>query len=542
MKTDFESLIEPFCTGSGDKEMSDTWLDEVTELEQRRGWAEDLGGLEAIGKQHSQGRLTIRERVTDLLDKESFQEIGALTGKGRYVDGKVQHVVPAPYVCGLGRIDGRQVAIGGEDFTVRGGTSWGGGRRKGGQGGFVEDMAFQYRIPLINLIDGAGGTVTSATTRGHTVLPGVHGFERSVQLLGTVPVISAVMGTAAGGPAGRAILSHWSIMVKESSQIFAAGPPVVERSLGQKVTKEELGGSHMAVDTAGTVDNVAASEQDCFVQIRRFLSYLPQNVFELPSLVPCDDPVDRAEERLLGIVPRDRRRPYNMRSLIEMIVDQGSVFEIQPTFGKALITCFARLNGMAVGVIANNPMIAGGAMDVRAARKQVHFIELCDTFHIPLIFLVDVPGFMVGVQAEATATLREGMRAVYVGLQATVPMITVVIRKCYGMAGMGTQDKNGLGLKIAWPSAEWGSLPVEGGVAAAFRRDIQSASDPVARQHELENELRALASPFRTAEAFGIEDIIDPRETRAYLCRFISAAQNRLKSDVGPKLKAGVRP
>lgn len=522
--------------------MSDLWQAEVDEIELRRNWAKSLGGAEAVEKHHAQGRLTIRERIGHLLDKDSFQEVGALTGNGSYVDGNVRHVSPAPYVCGLGRIDNRTIAIGGEDFTVRGGTSWGGDRRKGGQGGFVEDMAFQYRIPLVNLIDGAGGTVTSAKRRGHTVFPGVHGFERSVQLLGTVPVVSAVMGTAAGGPAGRAILSHWSIMIKDSSQIFAAGPPVVERSLGQKVTKEELGGSHMAVDTAGTVDNVAANEDECFAMIRRFLSYLPQNVYELPPTVPCDDPVDRKDERLLSIVPRDRRRPYDMRKLIEMVVDKGSVFEIQPTCGKALITSFARLNGKTVGVIANNPMIAGGAMDVKAARKQIHFIELCDTFHIPLVFLVDVPGFMVGMQAEAAATLREGMRAVYVGLQATVPILTVVIRKCYGMAGMGTTDKNGLDLKIAWPSAEWGSLPVEGGVAAAFKRDIQSAADPVARQRELETELRALASPFRTAEAFGVEDIIDPRETRPYLCRFIDAAQSRTKTDVGPKFKTGVRP
>lgn len=522
--------------------MSDTWQAEVDEIELRRNWARELGGAEAVAKHHAQGRLTIRERIGHLLDTHSFREVGMLAGNGNYVDGQVRHVSPAPYVCGLGRVDNRTVAVGGEDFTVRGGTSWGGDRRKGGQGGFVEDLAFQYRIPLINLIDGAGGTVTSAKRRGHTVFPGVHGFERSVQLLGTVPVISAVMGTAAGGPAGRAILSHWSIMIKDSSQIFAAGPPVVERSLGQKVTKEELGGAHMAVDVAGTVDNVAQSEEECFEMIRRFLSYLPQNVYELPPVIPCDDPVERAEERLLSIVPRDRRRPYNMRHLIEMVVDKGSIFEIQPTFGKALITSFARLNGKSVGIIANNPMIAGGAMDVKAARKQIHFIELCDTFHIPLVFLVDVPGFMVGMQAEAAATLREGMRAVYVGLQATVPILTVVIRKCYGMAGMGTTDKNGLDMKVAWPSAEWGSLPVEGGVAAAFKREIQSAANPAARQRELEEELRALASPFRTAEAFGVEDIIDPRETRAHLCRFIDAAQGRLKTDVGPKLKAGVRP
>jgi acetyl-CoA carboxylase carboxyltransferase component len=218
------------------------------------------------------------------------------------------------------------------------------------------------------------------------------------------------------------------------------------------------------------------------------------------------------------------------------------VFEIQPSFGRAVITCLARMNGKVVGIVANNPAVYGGAIDVKAARKQTHFVELCDTFHIPLVFLVDVPGFMVGRDAEAAATLREGMRSVYVGLQASVPMYTVVIRKCYGMAGMGATDKNGLDLKIAWPSAEWGSLPIEGGVAAAFRREIAEAVDPRAREQEIEAELRAMASPFRTAEAFGVEEIIDPRETRAFLCRFIDAAQGRLRTTVGPKPRYGVRP
>lgn len=520
----------------------ESWKPEVDEIERRRALAQAMGGEEAIARQHQQGRLTIRERIAGLVDDGSFHEVGRLTGNATYESGKVQSVLPAPYVCGLAKIDGRDVALGGEDFTVRGGTSWGSERRKGGQGGFVEDLAAQYHVPLVNLIDGAGGTVTSAARRGYSVLPGVHGFERSVELLGLVPVVGAVLGTAAGGPAGRAILSHWSVMVKGTSQVFAAGPPVVERSLREKVTKEELGGSGVAVDLAGTIDNLAQDEQDCFRMIRRFLSYMPQSVFELPPMVPCSDPVDRRDEGLLSILPRDRRRPYNMRKLIEMVVDRGSVFEIQPSFGKAVITSLARLNGKVVGVIANNPMVSGGAVDVKAARKQIHFIELCDTFHIPLVFLVDVPGFMVGSQAEAAATLREGMRAVYVALKATVPMLTVIVRKCYGMAGMGAIDKNGLGLTIAWPSAEWGSLPIEGGVAAAYSRDIRAAADPEARQRELEQELRELASPFRTAEAFAVEDIIDPRETRPYLCRFIDAVQGRLKTDVGPKAKSGVRP
>ncbi len=520
-----------------------SWKPEADEIAARHRAAEALGGPESVQRHHAQGRLTIRERIAAMLDTGSFQEVGKLTGNAtRDAAGKLEKVVPAPYVMGLGRLNGRPVAIGGEDFTVRGGTSWGSQRRKGGQGGFVEDLAFQYRIPLVNLIDGAGGTVASAKRRGYSVFPGVHGFERSVELLGIVPVVSAVMGTAAGGPAGRAILSHWSVMVQGTSQIFAAGPPVVERSLGEKVTKEQLGGPDIAVDVAGTVDNVVDTEPACFDAIKSFLSYLPQNVWELPPALPATDPADRREEALLTIIPRNRRQPYNMRKLIQLVVDHGSVFEIQPTCGKSIITCFARMNGRVTGVIGNNPMVLGGALDVKAARKIAHFMELCDTFHIPMIYFVDVPGFMVGTAAEAAATLREGMRSVYVGLQVTVPLITVVVRKCYGMAGMATTDKNGLDLKLAWPSAEWGSLPIEGGAAAAFRREIAAAPDPKKRMQEIEDELQQYASPLLTAEAFAVEDVIDPRDTRLYLCRFLDAAQGKLATTLGPKFKCGVRP
>ena len=317
------------------------WADALQELAQRRTAAQALGGPAAVDKHHAQGRLTIRERIQGLVDEGSFSEVGTLTGAGRYESGKLVGVTPAPYVMGLAEIDGRPVAIGGEDFTVRGGTSWSGDRKKGGQGGFVEDLAHHYRMPLVCLIDGAGGSVTSITRRGHSVFPGVHGFERSVQLLGEVPVVCAVVGTAAGGPAGRAILSHWSVMVQDTSHVFAAGPPVVERSLGQKVTKEELGGPAMAVETAGTIDNVATSEQQCFEMVQRFLSYMPRNVWELPPRGPRTDQPDRRDEALRSIVPENRRRPYDMRRLIRGVVDQESVFEIQPSFGKALITCLA---------------------------------------------------------------------------------------------------------------------------------------------------------------------------------------------------------
>jgi len=520
------------------------WKEEIEEIQRRRGLAEACGGPEAVNKHHASGRFTVRERIEKLVDGGTFREVGKLAGKGRYgQDGMLVGFEPAPYAMGLAQIDGRPVAIGGEDYTIRAGTGFGSDRRKGGQGGFIEDLAYEYRIPLVNLVDGTGGTVNTARRKGYSVVPGYgqDGSERSVDLMGIVPVVSAVMGTAAGGPSMRAILSHWSIMVRGHSQIFAAGPAVVQRAFGEDVTKEALGGAKVAADTAGTIDNVADSEEDCLFQIRRFLSYMPLNVWELPPAVACQDPVDRCEDALADIVPRSQRQPYDMRKLVGMIVDRESTFEIQPTFGRAVITMLARMNGNVVGVVANNPMY-GGIVDYKATRKQAHFVELCDMFNIPLVFFADVPGFMIGVESEENAILREGVRARYVGLQVTVPVFTVIVRKCYGMAGAGTIDRRGLNFKIGWPSADWGTLPLQGGVKVAYRREIESAPDPVEKEKQIEEELRRLHSPFLTAEAFAVEDLIDPRETRPYLCQFIDALQSRLRTQLGPKCKYGVRP
>lgn len=519
------------------------WQTEADEISRRAEWADQQGGAASVARHHKMGRLTVRERIAALTDAGSFREIGKLAGQARYVDGKVTQVTPAPYVMGLAHIDGRPVAVGGEDFTVRGGAATGNDRRKGGRGGFVEDMAYEYRIPLVNLIDGAGGSVASVKSRGYTAFPGsgLKGFERSIDLLARVPVVCAVMGTAAGGPAARAVLSHWSVMVRGTSQIFAAGPPVVERAMGRKVDREALGGAKIAVDAAGTIDNAADTEADCLALIRRFLSYMPQHVWELPPAVACGDPIHRREEELLSLVPRERRRAFNMRRLIELVVDRGSVFEIAPTFGRGVITSLARIGGRVVGVVANNPM-HGSLMNVSASRKQTRFIDLCDTFHIPLIFLVDVPGVEIGPEAETQSILREGMRSAVASMQATVPIVTLVIRRCYGMAGMATRDRDGLDFKIAWPSAEWGSLPIEGGAAAAYKREIEAAENPAQRLREIEDELIQMASPFRSAEAFAVEDVIDPRETRPYLAAILEAAQSRLATSLGIKARYGVRP
>lgn len=509
------------------------------EVSRRRQWAEAGGGSEAVRRQHAVGRFTIRERIARLIDPGTFQEVGKLTGTASYDEhGSLLAVVPAPYVMGLAKIGSRDVAVGGEDFTVHGGSSWGSQRRKGGQGGFIEDLAANYRIPLINLIDGAGGSVESIRRRGHAVFPGVHGFERSVELLGIVPVVSAVLGVAAGGPAGRAILSHWSVMVRGSSQIFAAGPPVVKRALGREISTEELGGAHIAVDTAGTIDDAVDSEDEAIEMVKRFLSYMPQNVWELPARAEPKAPPAGAFDELACMIPANRRQPYDMHRLVACIVDEGSVLELLAGTGRSLIAILARIDGQVVGILANNPRVLGGAMDAAAGRKQARFVGLCDTFNIPLLYLVDQPGFMVGESAERGGTLREGMRAVYAGLTATVPAMTVVVRKCYGMAGMAMCDKGGLNFKVAWASAEIGNLPMEGGVRAAFKREIERAPDPEGRQREIEEELRGLMSPFRMAEAFALEDVIDPRETRSYVGRFLEASRHRLSTNLGPKTRS----
>ncbi len=519
-----------------------SWEPEVKEINLRRQMALKLGGEERVERHHKQGKLTVRERIDKLTEPGSFQEIGQLAGAATWEGGKFKDIVPAPYVMGLAKVDGRWVAIGGEDFTVRGGSSAGLARRKGGQGGFVEDMAREYRIPMINLIDGTGANVASAIKSKYKRLPAQSGYERCMQLLGLVPVVSAVLGATAGGPAGRAVMSHFSVMVRGTSQLFAAGPPVVARALSKEITKEELGGAHIAVDKAGSIDNAADSEEEAFEQIKRFLSYMPQNVWEMPPYVPTGDPPDRWEEELLSIVPRNRMHPYDMRRIIELVFDRNSFFEIQPTFGLAAITGLARLNGYPVGIVANNPRVNAGAPDARDSNKMGHFCEVCDLFHIPLAFLVDVPGFMIGPEAEAMGTLRAGMRAMHIGMQATVPRFTVIIRKCYGMAGALNYVNNRLCYRIAWPSGEFGSIPIEGGVAASYKRVIEASDDPAKKRKEIEEEIRSYSSPFRTVEAFALEDIIDPRETRLRLCNFIEAAQNYLKTELGPTPKSDARP
>jgi acetyl-CoA carboxylase carboxyltransferase component len=332
-------------------------------------------------------------------------------------------------------------------------------------------------------------------------------------------------------------------MTKGSGQIFAAGPPVVKRALGEDVTKDELGGTDVHVVESGVIDNEAEDEADAFRQVRAFLSYMPNSVWETPPYrTPTDDP-QRREERLATLIPRERNRAYDMRELIELVVDDGEFFEMRRAFGSSLITCFARLNGYVVGILANDPQVYAGAMTRDGADKMTHFIDLCNAFNIPVVLFVDVPGFMIGSAAERSGVMRAGMRAVMAATQAVVPHIAMQVRKSYGMAGDAASAVGGASatkLRFGWPSGEWGAIPIEGGVAAAYRRVIEAADDPDAKRQELEDRMVANRNPFKVAEAMEVLDIIDPRETRPLLCKFIEAAQPKLQQITGRT--GGVRP
>lgn len=508
------------------------WLDGVAELERRRAMVARMGGPEGVERQHSQGKLTVRERLELLADPGSFREFMGLMGHAAYEAGELVKLTPKASVDGFCRIDGRKVVVSGGDFTVRGGS---GGGSQGGLGMELaaNRRALEWRVPYVRLLDAAGGSVRTFEEIGRTYLPDGNSFTApDVHLLRAVPVVSAVLGSVAGLPAVNACMAHFNVMVKGTSQLFPGGPPVVKAALGYDVTKEELGGSEMHTTQSGVVDNLAASEAEAILMVRRFLGYLPSNVWEMAPRHETGDPPDRRDERLVSIIPRDRRRAYDGHKVIESVVDVSSFFEIAPRYGRSRITGLARMNGYPVGVMANNPMF-GASTDVAAGEKVIRLVHLCDTFHLPIISFADEPGFMVGLESEKKGIERAGARMVIATIDSRMPWATVVVGQLYGVAGQCHHRPSGMFQRYAWPSANWGSMHIEGGASAAYRREIEAAPDPDAKRAEIEGRLKAIASPFRTAEATG-QDIIDPRDTRPLLCDFIEDAQPILRSQLGP--------
>ncbi len=509
-----------------------SWKPEIEELERRRHLARQQGGESGIERQHSKGRLTIRERIDRLLDAGSFHEQGQATAIPDYDENdQLQGFVPANYVLGMGTIGGRRVVVGGEDFTLKGGSPNSAGLRKSI---YAEHLAMRQKLPLVRLLEGGGGSVRTSKHQGGTVgEPVFHEprFKIIADAMGVIPIASAALGAVAGFPAGRLVASHFSVMTRHTAQILIGGPALVERALGVRLSKEELGGYEVHT-RSGVVDNLAEDEEDAFRQLRAFLSYLPQNVWQSAPRLKSEDDPERTEEALIDIVPRDSNAPFDMRHILELVLDRDSFFEIAPFYGTSQICGLARLDGQPVGVLANDCRVYAGAMTAEAAQKYRRLVELCDTFHLPIVNFVDQPGFMIGPEAERNGTIRYGMAAVCAAVQASVPWASIQVHKGFGVATAAHYGNDAY--VLAWPSAESGALPVEGGVAVAFHREIAAAQDPEAKRRELEEALKVHRSPFPRAESFSVHELIDPRETRPMLCRWIDWIQPQLETLKGP--------
>lgn len=514
-----------------------SWKSHIDELRARERLAEEMGGAERVERQRSQGKLTVRERVAFLADPGSFHEVGKIAGKAGYgPDDQIAEFLPATMVFGRATLDGRPAVILADDFTVRGGAS---DASIAGKMLMAEQMANEYGMPIVRMVDGTGGggSVKSMEQNPRTYIPTTPAWEWLVANMQRAPVVSLALGPCAGLGAGRVAASHFSVMVKGLSQVFVAGPPVA-KAIGENVDKEGLGGWEIN-GRNGVVDNVVNSEHEAFAQARRFLSYLPSNSDELPPVIASTDDPKRREEFLIDIVPKDGKTPYMPRRIIEAVCDKGSFFEIGALWGRQVVTGLAHIDGHPVAILAGDPFFLDGAWTADACDKVVRHFDLADTFHLPIVHFVDCPGFAVGAKHEKAGVTRKGVRAMAAVYQVQTPILPVVIRKAYGLAGSAMFNPTRTRWRYCWPSGDWGSLPMAGGIEAAYKRQIEGSADPEAELKELYRKFEAMRSPFRTAEAFIAEEIIDPRDTRPLVVDFVHHAYRVLKT--GPR-SFGMRP
>jgi acetyl-CoA carboxylase carboxyltransferase component len=516
--------------------MTSTWQPELDDLRHRERLAHAMGGPDKVKRQHDGGRLTVRERIDGLVDQGSFHEIGAIAGKAQYdADGRLKEFTASNCIMGRAKVDGRPVVVLGDDFTVRGGSADATIKEKPV---LAEKMAIDLHLPIIRIIEGSGGggSVKTIETTGRANLPGgitasTPLFQLTTDIMAEVPVVGLGLGSVAGLGAARLAATHYSVMTKTTSAMFVAGPPVVARA-GENLSKQDLGGWEIQT-RAGAIDHAVDTEEEAFACARRFLSYLPSSVYEVAPRGPRTDDPERRDEKLFQVIPRDVRKVYQMRPIIETLVDKGSFFEMGRMYGRAIITGLARIDGLPVAVMASDPYHYGGAWTADTCQKVVRFVDLAEVFHLPVVYLVDCPGFLIGLEAERTATIRYGVRAMAALNQSTMPWCTIIVRNAFGVAGAVHQPAGRFAVRYAWLTARWGSLPLEGGIEAAYRADIEAADDPNAKLVEIETRLNRLRSPMRTAETFWVEEIIDPRDTRKLLCEFATLAE--------PLRKPGVR-
>ena len=502
-----------------------SWDEEIGEMRNRESLASEMGGPEKVARQHEFNKFTIRERINLISDEGSFHEIGKLAGVGDYDEnGNLEKFTPSNFLFGTAEIDGRPVVVSGDDFTVRGGSA---DASIPGKRARAEGLAVELRLPHIRLVDGmgGGGSVKTIEMAGRTYIPELRGWEVVVQQLCTAPSVSLALGSVAGIGAARVATSHYSVIVKDSAQMMIAGPALVDwASLGD-VSKEELGSSKIHTGN-GAIDDEAPSEEAAFEMARKFLSYLPSSVDELPPILETvnDDP-DREDPSLLNIVPKDPRSVYKMHTILESVFDSDSFFEIGKRWGKSIITGLARLNGIPVAVFAENPRVYGGAWTADASRKVIRLIDLASTFHLPIVHLEDCPGFLIGKKSEEEGTIRCGSAALAALGQSNVPFCCIIIRKAFGVAGGANHKPGSNHLRASWPSGDWGSLPIEGGIEVAYKAELEESKDYDAHLAKIKDRLNRLRSPYRSAEFFEIEEIIDPSKTRSYLCHWAKLAR-----------------
>ncbi len=515
-------------------------MSDSSKAEHLRGLREQAlagGGPERVATQHKQGRLTARERLDLLLDKGSFRETDMFVTHRTTDFGLEERKVPSDSVItGWGTVDGRLVYVFSQDFTVFGGSL---GEVHAEKICKIMDMAVKNGAPVIGLNDSGGARIQEGVVSlgGYADI-----FLRNTLASGVVPQISAIMGPCAGGAVYSPALTDLIFMVRGSSYMFVTGPDVVKTVTHEDVTFEALGGAEVHASTSGVCHFVADSEADCLYMIRLLLTYLPQNNMEDPPFLPTNDDRLRTEEALNEIIPDDPSKPYEMRDIIRLVVDDGVFFEIHEHYAPNILVGFARLGGHSVGIVANQPAVLAGVLDINSSDKAARFVRLCDSFNIPLITFVDVPGFLPGTGQEHGGIIRHGAKLLYAFCEATVPKITLITRKAYGGAYDVMSSKHiRADLNLAWPSAELAVMGPEGAVSIIFRKELAEAADPVQRKAELVAEYRdKFANPYVAAARGYLDDVIEPSLTRPRLINGLEMLSN--KRDANPAKKHGNIP
>jgi len=494
----------------------------ATDLHKRRQKALAMGGPERIERQHGQGKLTARERLELLFDEGTFAEFGLLaTGqsmKGESYDA--DKTAADGVITGHGKVDGRECYVAAYDFTVMAGSMGMIGEQKVAR---LRDLALRNRCPIIWLLDSAGARIQDAT--GSMFAGTGYLFWDQVNMSGVIPQVSAMVGPCAAGTAYIPGLSDFVPMVKETSSMSLGGARLVKAATGEDVTDHEMGGSQVHCYESGVGDLEVEDDAACIAAVKEFLSFLPSNNQEQPPIRPTDDPPDRLLEGIEKIVPANMRQAYDMRKLVKKLADDNHVFEIKPTWAKNIITAFVRMGGRPMGVVANQPMVKAGALDNDSADKAARFIRMCDAFGVPLLFLQDVPGFIVGKEVEKQGIIRHGAKMLYAVSEATVPKITVVVRKAYGagyfvMCGKGYYPD----LIVAWPTAEISVMGPEGAVNIIFNKQVDAAEDPEAARAMFVDMIRQQINPYIAANWAMIDDVIDPAETRKVIIQGLEMA------------------